>query len=147
MRRILVGPLAAAAAIASLVVGSATVASASHAVELGDTATVLTKGVAVMVPVDVTCLGGPFPPPPFPFPPFGNSVSVSVNQRSGNRIAQGFGASSVVCDGMPHTVLVQVTASQAPFKSGTALATATLTVCDVSGCHTASDTEEIRLRK
>ena len=149
MRRVLVGSFASAA-IAALVIGSATVASATHTVELGDRANLVTKGVAVLVPVEVTCLAAPFPPPPVPIPPFppfpGSSVSVSMSQRSGNRIAQGFGTASVVCNGTPQTVNVQVMAQQAPFKSGTALATAAMSVCDISGCHTSSDTEEIRIR-
>jgi hypothetical protein len=146
MRRILVGPLVTSAAIASIVIGSATVASAQHTVELGDTGTVIAKGAGAVVPVEVTCL--PSEIPPFPFPPFpGSGVSVQLTQRSGNRIAQGFGSANVVCDGTPQTVYVQVTAQQAPFKNGQALATATMYHCDVSGCHPASDSEEIELRK
>ncbi len=145
MRRLLIGPLAASAAMAALLVGSATAASATHTVEV-DNGTVLAKGAAVIVPVTVTCLPGTTPFPPFPGSP---SVGVSLTQRSGNRIAQGFGSASVVCDGTPQTVNVQLTASQAPFKNGTALATASMTQCDpmTFQCHTESDTEEIQLRK
>ncbi len=146
MRRLLIGPLAASAAIATLLVGSATAASATHTVEVGDTGTLIAKGAAVIVPVTVTC--DPSTAPPFPFPgPGGSSVTVSVTQRSGNRIAQGYGGTAVTCDGTPQTVNVRLTANQAPFKPGTALATATMFQCDASGCHQASDTEEIRLTK
>ena len=146
MRRLLIGPLAASAAIATLLVGSATAASATHTVELADTGTLVAKGAGALVPVTVTCEPSTFPP--FPFPgPGGSSVSVSLTQRSGNRVAQGFGGTSVTCDGTTQTVNVLLTASQAPFKQGTALATATMFHCDATGCHTASDTEEIRLTK
>lgn len=148
MRRFLIGPIMASAAIASMLIGSATVASATHVVELGDTATLLSKGAGLVVPVEVTCDPNQFPP--FPFPPFPSpspSVSVQVTQRSGNRIAQGFGSAPVTCTGTPQTVNVQLTAQQAPFKHGTALATATVFVCDSTGCHSASDTEEIRITK
>lgn len=149
MRRLLIGPLAASAAIAMLI-GSASVASATHTVELGDTATLVAKGAAVLVPVEVTCSAGELPPPPPfpfpPFPPFPSSVSVQLTQRSGNSIAQGTGGTNVVCDGTTQTVNVQLIAQGAPFKNGTALATASVFACDPI-CHTATDTEEIRIRK
>jgi hypothetical protein len=148
MRRLLIGPLAALAASASILVGSATVASATHTVRLGGSATLVSKGAGVLVPVEVTCTGFGFPPPPFPpFPGGSNTVTVQVNQRSGNRIAQGFGSASVVCDGTQHTVDVLVTASQAPFKHGTALATASMFLCDFSGCHPATDSHDITITK
>jgi hypothetical protein len=148
MRRLVIGPLAASAATAALLIGSATVASASHTVEVGDTGTLVAKGAAVVVPVTVTCQPGTTPFPPFPFPG-GPSVSVTLTQRTGNRIAQGFGGAPVVCDGTPQTVNVQLTASQAPFKHGPAAVTASLTQCDplTFQCHTASDSEEITLTK
>lgn len=136
-----------------MLIGSASVASATHTVELGDRATLLAKGAGVVVPVEVTCEGQvPPPPPPFPFPfppfpPFPSSVSVQLTQRSGNSIAQGSGGANVVCDGTTQTVNVQLTAQGAPFKNGTALATATVFACDSTGCHSASDSEEIRIRK
>ena len=87
--------------------------------------------------------------PPFPYPPFpgGSSVYVSATQRSGNRIAQGSGSAPVTCNGMEQTVNVQLTAFQAPFKHGVALVTASFTQCDYTGCHTATDTEEVTFRK
>ena len=148
MRRLLIGPIVASAAIASMLIGSATVASATHVVDLDGTATLLAKGAGLVVPVEVTCDPNQFPP--FPFPPFPSpspSVSVQVTQRSGNRIAQGFGSAPVMCTGTPQTVNVQLTAQQAPFKHGTALVTATVFMCDSTGCHSASDTEEIRITK
>lgn len=149
MRRILVGPLVASAAIATMLIGSATVASASHTVELGDSGTLVSKGAGAIVPVTVTCDASALPPPPFPPfpPPPGSGVQVQLSQRSGNRIASGFGSATVVCDGTPQTVDVLIRAQNAPFKQGSALATATVFACDLSGCHGTSDTGEIRLSK
>jgi hypothetical protein len=53
VRRKLIGPIVASAAMASMLIGSATVASATHVVEMGDTATLLTKGAGLLVPVEV----------------------------------------------------------------------------------------------
>lgn len=147
MRRYFVRPFAASAAIATMLIGSATVASATHAVEIGNSATLQSKGAALSVAVEVTCDPVVTDPFPFPIPPVGASVSVQVSQRSGNRIAQGFGSANVVCDSTPHTVQVQVLAQQAPFKNGTALAMAFVTSCDATGCHSATDSEEISVRR
>ena len=148
MRRLLTGPLAATAGMAALVIGSATGASASHSLDIGDSGTLIAKGAGVIVPVTVECQAGTVPFPPFPFPG-GPGLSVTVTQRSGNRIAQGSGGAPVVCDGTPQTVNVQITPSQAPFKHGTALVTASMTQCDpfTFTCHTATDTEEITLQR
>ena len=144
MRRLLIRPLAASAAIAIMLIGSATAASATHTVTLGESGALVAKGVAVVVPVTVTCAPSSFPGSPWPG---ANSVNVQLSERSGKGIVQGFGSGNVVCDGTPQTVDVLVRASGAPFKSGTALATASVMVCDFSGCHQALATEEIRISK
>jgi len=126
------------------------VASATHTVDLGDSATLVAKGAGVIVPVTVTCAASELPPPAFPpFPPFPGSstVGVQVTERSGSRIAMGSGMEPLVCDGAPHTYDVLVRALGAPFKNGTALATASVFACDLSGCHEASDTAEVRISK
>ena len=68
MRRLLIGPLAASAAIATMLIGSATVASATHTVEIGDTGALLAKGAGVAVPVTVTCQPDTLPPSRSPVP-------------------------------------------------------------------------------
>ncbi len=76
------------------------------------------------------------------------TVTVSLTQRSGNRIADATGTAAVVCTGTPQTVDVLLTAGDVPFKHGTALATASMLDCsDFMTCHWLSDTEEITLRK
>jgi hypothetical protein len=54
-------------------------------------------------------------------------LQVTVTQRSGNGIAQGFGFTEppdIVCDGDVHTVTMTVTANGKPFMNGVAFATA-----------------------
>ena len=144
MRRLLCGSLAASAAIAALVLGSATAASAAHTVEVEDTGTLLAKGAGVIVPVTVTCAPSTSP---FPFPGAG-TVTVTLTQRAGNRVAQASGTATAVCTGAPQTVDVLLTAGDVAFKHGTALVTASMLDCqDFMTCHFVTDTEEITLRK
>jgi hypothetical protein len=112
-------------------------------VDIG-TGRLVAKGAAVDVPVTYTCGPGDLV---FGF------LEVQVSQRTQQgRLAQGFGFTrDIVCDGTPHTVIVRVTAESffggAAFKSGVALATATLVV-RLEGFTTEveSVSEEIRLR-
>ncbi len=127
--------LATTAAIGMMLVGPASVASAESGVDLGSTATLVAKGAAVLVPVNVTCGDTMFPATSF--------TMVTVKERSSNRIVQGNSSANVTCDGMPQTVEVLVMAQDAPFKPGTALATASVFSCG-PGCG--PDTAEIRIR-
>jgi hypothetical protein len=107
-------------------------------VEVGDEATLVARGAAVRVPVEVTC-------------PAGSTafVSASVTQRAGSRIASGFGDTSVVCTGGSQTVEVTVNAqgSGQAFKKGSAVAEASVFVCDDDFffCAFASDSENIQI--
>ena len=83
-------------------------------------------GAAVNVPVTYTCGPGEID--------FGY-LYVELSQRTQQgRLAQGYGYTdeNLVCDGTPHTVIVQVEADTyfggVAFKSGVALADATLVV-------------------
>ena len=130
-----VATLASTAALATMLLGPASVAHAESGVDLGTTATLWAKGAAVLVPVTVTCGDTTFP---------STSVAmVTVSERSSKRIADGNGSASVTCDGTPHTVEVLVKAADVPFKPGTALATASVFFCG-PGCG--PDTAEIRIR-
>jgi hypothetical protein len=81
-------------------------------------------------------------------------VELSQRTQQGH-LAQGYGfTDDIICDGTPHTVIVQVT-PDAPdayfggvaFKSGVALATATLIIrLEGFGREVESVQEEIRLR-
>ena len=112
-------------------------------VDIG-TGRLVARGAAVDVPVTYTCGPGDLV---FGF------LEVQVSQRTQQgRLAQGFGFTrDIVCDGTPHTVIVRVTPDAffggVAFKSGVALATATLVV-RLEGFTTEveSVSEEIRLR-
>jgi hypothetical protein len=112
-------------------------------VDIG-TGRLVAKGAAVDVPVTYTCGPGDLV--------FGY-LYVDLSQRTQQgRLAQGFGfTDDIVCDGTPHTVIVRVTPDPffggVAFKSGVALATATLVV-RLEGFTTEveSVSEEIRLR-
>jgi hypothetical protein len=112
-------------------------------VDIG-TGRLVAKGAAVDVPVTYTCGPGDLD--------FGY-LYVQLSQRiQQGRLAQGFGfTEDIICDGTPHTVTVRVTpdpyGAAAAFKSGVALAEATLVV-RLEGFTTEveSVSEEIRLR-
>ncbi|MGH9227075.1 MAG: hypothetical protein ACRD2W_25600 [Acidimicrobiales bacterium] len=82
--------------------------------------TLVAKGAAVSVPVEVTCGPG------VAFA----GLSVRVNQARGSHLATGFGGTSALwCDGLPHIVDVLVQASSGAFKTGDALVTARVFAC------------------
>jgi hypothetical protein len=119
-------------------------ASPPHPVVDIGTGRLVARGAAVNVPVTYTCGPGDLV---FGF------LEVQLTQRTQQgRLAQGFGFTrDIVCDGTPHTVIVRVTPDAffggVAFKSGVALATATLVV-RLEGFTTEveSVSEEIRLR-
>jgi hypothetical protein len=119
-------------------------ASPPHPVVDIGTGRLVAKGAAVDVPVTYTCGPGDL---------VYGYLYVELSQRTQQgRLAQGFGfTEDIVCDGTPHTVIVRVTPDAyfggVAFKSGVALATATLVV-RLEGFTTEveSVSEEIRLR-
>ena len=104
-------------------------------VELGDEATLVARGAAVLVPVEVTCPAGSR-----------GFVSVRVTQRVGSRIASGSaGTGDFVCTGTTQTIEVLVPATGQAFKKGQAVAEASVFVCGPLFCGPASDIETIRI--
>lgn len=105
-------------------------------VEVGDEATLVARGAAVSVPVEVICPAGSR-----------GFVSVRVTQRAGSRIASGSaGTSDFICTGATQTVDVLVHAQGQAFKKGPAVAEAFLSVCsDFFFCVSTSDTENIQI--
>ena len=103
-------------------------------VEILDGASVLAKGAAVVVPVEVTCEEGQT-----------GFLFVDVTQARGRFVANGGGSSQVECTGEPQTIEVLVTANNTAFKKGTAIANAFLTTCASFPCEEDRDTEEITL--
>ena len=107
-------------------------------VEVGDQATLVARGAAVLVPVEVRC------PADSPF----HSLSVQVTQRAGSKIAYGFGSTSdFACTGATQVVNVLVTAQSMAFKKGPAAAQASLFACSEFGCQSVSDTETIDIAR
>jgi hypothetical protein len=94
-------------------------------IQVESPATLVARGAAVDVPLQVTC-NGP-----------SADITVTVTQKSGSGVAEGNGFTSVGCTGASQQILVRATANSfgKAFKQGTAVATA-----DISGCSQNFDT-------
>jgi hypothetical protein len=105
-------------------------------VQVESPATLVARGAAVQVPVEVTCnaTGTAF-------------VQVTVTQKAGSGVAQGFGSAQVGCTGSGEqiTVLVRATGAKA-FKKGDAVATAEISGCNNVTCGSETDSEVIQLK-
>jgi hypothetical protein len=102
-----------------------------------ESATLVSRGAAVDVTLEVTCnaTGTAF-------------VDVSVTQKSGSGVAQGFGSESVGCTGSGEQIVVRVRASGAKaFKQGTAVVSAEIFGCNNVTCGSETDSEVIQLQK
>jgi hypothetical protein len=100
-------------------------------------ATLVSRGAAVDVTLEVTCNS-----------PFGADVFVTVTQRSGSGVAQGFGSESVGCTGSGEQVVIRVQAFGAKaFKQGTAVASAEIFGCNNVTCGSETDSEVIDIRR
>jgi hypothetical protein len=100
-------------------------------------ATLVSRGAAVDVTLEVTCNS-----------PFGADVFVTVTQRSGSGVAQGFGSDTVGCTGSGEQVVIRVQAFGAKaFKQGTAVASAEIFGCNNVTCGSETDSEVIDLNK
>lgn len=110
------------------------------------------QGAAITLPVSVTCPTPPAPSPepeprPFPSPVPESSLSIQATQAIGGGTTGGYGNASVVCDGTPHVVKVDVmvTAPTPPFKPGVAFGRADLYICGPEFCGPVSDSGEITI--
>jgi hypothetical protein len=106
-------------------------------VQVQSPAQLVARGAAVDVPVEVTCnaTGTAF-------------VSVSVTQKSGSGVAQGFGSTEVACAASGQHFVVRVQASGAKaFKQGTAVASAEVFGCRPGVCGSETDSEVITIQK
>jgi hypothetical protein len=107
---------------------------------VGREPTLLAQGVAIRVPVSVTC----FPET------FSYGINISVTQRvSGGRIASGYGGVSgpLNCDGFPHVVNATVIANQNAFKVGVAIASADAYACTPLQCGSFQEQKEISIKR
>jgi len=100
-------------------------------------ATLVAKGAAVDVPLEVTC-NATFA-----------EVQVTVTQKSGSGVAQGSGFTSVGCTGSGQQIRVRVQASNGgkTFKQGTAVASADLFGCRQDVCGSETDSQVIDIQK
>jgi hypothetical protein len=104
--------------------------------EVQDQATLVARGAAVLVPVEIVCpAGSTF-----------RSLAVQVTQRAGSAIASGSsGTNDFTCTGSTQVVEVLVPAQGQAFKKGPAIAEASLFLCADFGCSTLSDSENIEI--
>jgi hypothetical protein len=103
-------------------------------------ATLVARGAAVDVPLEVTCNAAPGT----------SSVSVTVSQKAGSGVAQGSGSTSVGCTGSGQQIRVRVLASGAKtFKQGIAVATANVFGCtpNFSVCGEETDSQTITIQR
>lgn len=109
-------------------------------VQVGSPATLVARGAAVNVPLEVTCNAAPGTA----------SVRVTVTQRSGSGVAQGTAFDNVGCTGSGQQVVVRVQATGAKvFKQGTAVAGAEVFGCtaNFSTCGSETDSEVVTIQK
>jgi hypothetical protein len=105
-------------------------------VQVESPAHLVARGAAVDVPLEVTCnaTGTAF-------------VEVSVTQKSGSGVAQGFGSTQVGCTGSGQQIVVRVRASGKVFKQGTAVASAEIFGCRDVTCGSETDSEVIQIQR
>jgi hypothetical protein len=119
-------------------------ASAQSVVTLGNNATLIARGAAIVVPVTVACDTGSTV----------LGLTAQVTQRSGKRLAQASGSAptvNVTCNGAPQVVDIFMHAqiAGAPFNRGSAAASANFVVCEPSpsfACRGVSTWREITIR-
>jgi hypothetical protein len=109
-------------------------------VQVESPASLVARGAAVDVPLEVTCNAAPNTA----------SVRVTVTQRSGSGVAQGSAVESVGCTGSGQQIVVRVQATGAKaFKQGTAIASAEVFGCtaNFSTCGSETDSETITIQR
>lgn len=110
-------------------------------VQVESPATLVARGAAVDVPLEVTCNARPDT----------SFVQVTVTQKAGSGVAQGFGFTSVGCTGAGQQIRVRVQATSGgkTFKQGTAVASAEISGCNqnFSVCGSETDSEVMTIKK
>jgi uncharacterized protein (DUF58 family) len=109
-------------------------------VQVESPASLVARGAAVDVPLEVTCNARP-----------GTAfVQVTVTQRSGSGVARGTASENVGCTGSGQQITVRVQATGAKtFKQGTAVVTAEVFGCNAnfSTCGNETDSETIDITR
>ena len=106
-------------------------------VNVASTATLVARGAAVDVPVEVECTSQ------YAY------LDVHVTERVGNTITSGYSSLTVTCTGATQEFLIRVEAPNGarPFARGTAAVTANLFGCTSTVCGQESTSEIIRITK
>jgi hypothetical protein len=106
-------------------------------VQVQSPAQLVARGAAVDVTLEVTCSGTRTA-----------EVYVTVTQKSGSGVAQGFGYTTVGCTGSGQLVTVRVLASGGKtFKQGTAVVSAEIFACGTRVCGSETDSEVIQIQR
>ena len=107
-------------------------------VEVSPEATLVADGAAVDIVVAGTCEAGQT-----------LFVGLTVTQAVKKSFAQGNGSSSIPCTGEPESVTVRAIARAdlAPFRTGSALVSGNVTVCDPFCRFVSLSGQEVRIRK
>jgi len=106
-------------------------------VQVQSPASLVSRGAAVDVPLEVTCNASS-----------DAFVQVTVTQRTGSGIAQGFAFESVGCTGSGEQLRVRVQATSGrAFKQGTAVASAEVFGCRPNICGAETDSETITIQR
>jgi hypothetical protein len=103
-------------------------------VKVNSPATLVSKGAAVSVPLDVVCTSKQA------------DLLVRVNQRAGSQIAQGDAYKLITCEGDLQQVTVTVFANGKAFKKGVGVAEAEIFGC-FRFCGSETDTAEIAIAR
>jgi hypothetical protein len=107
-------------------------------VQVESPARLVAKGAAVDVPLEVTCnaAGNVF-------------LEVSVTERSGSSVAEGFAFLQVPCAGSGQHVVARVSPSVdgKVFKQGSAVVNAEVSGCRAGVCGNESDSEVVDVRR
>ena len=109
-------------------------------VQVQSPATLVARGAAVDVTLEVTCNAAPRTA----------FVQVVVTQKAGSGVARGTGSTSIGCTGSGQQIVVRVLANAGKtFKQGTAVVTAEVFGCtaDFETCGTESDSETIQIER
>jgi hypothetical protein len=97
----------------------------------------VSKGAAALVRVHVVCQPSDF----FTY------LTVSVNQKSGNKITSGtVSVGQVACTGQPETFTIPITPAPKPFVRGTAFGQLSFQDCGPLSCPIFTDARSITLK-
>ena len=101
-----------------------------------ESATLVSRGAAVDVTLEVTCNSGVA------------EVFVTVSQRSGSGVARGSAFETVGCTGSGEQVVIRVPAfGGRAFKQGTAVVSAEIFGCNNVICGSETDSEVVEIRR